>query len=139
GGWGLDRGRLYRKGLSRWLEKLNISSIGGRFMTVAGLGMAVLVAVLGSAFYALGDHPELKSLLYIQLLLSVLGALGLFAVAGINARQISRPLSAARDFVFQIAAGNLAARISQDGSAEVAHLSESLDVMLKSLGRIASD
>lgn len=139
GDLGLNRGRLYRKGLVSALSRLNCSSIGGRFMTMAGIAAGLLAASVGVNVAALSGNLDPQSSLLAHVLILALGSAGLFLFAIFNVRRIAKPLVSARDFILQVAAGNLAARLDNRGGAEVGRINEALNVMLKSLGRIASD
>lgn len=139
---GLDRGRLYHKGFFSRLQRLfrlNSHSIGGRFISQALVSLLLLLASMVATVNGVAEEKTLVSVLGMQLGILVLGGAALLGLAHFNGRQISRPLMAARDFILQVAAGNLAARLDHRGSAEVGLVTDALDVMLKSLGRIASD
>lgn len=136
---GLDRGRLYRKGFMAALRRLNCSSLGGRFMTMAGIAIALLALNTGVGISALASQADPQATLIKQLLILLLGGAGLVFFARFNRQRLTKPVMDARDFILQVAAGNLAASLDRRVGGEIGRITEALDVMLKSLGRIASD
>lgn len=135
----LEQGQLHRKGLLNRLCRRNWSGVRARFNTLAMLATVLLLASTAVSVYGTTTEMATGSLVAAQLGILLLGLVGLFGHAAYSAWRIRKPLMAARDFILQVAAGNLAAQLDNRGTAEVGLVTDALDVMLKSLGRIASD